>query len=148
MVRASSGSKGRRWLTFAVAGALVLAVGPLGCGDDDEPEVDTVELQLINYTGLAGLEAFVGIDGVSERTYELGQSGETYDDWTKVDYPFTSGLVVQFVLFNQDGDELAAGSCTVSDAVALDYARVDFFEGSVGCSCGFEGTSGCEPGNQ
>lgn len=148
MVRWNSGSKGRRWLTFVVAGALVLAVGPLGCGDDDEPEVDTVELQLINNTGLAGLEVFIGVEGIPERTYELDESGETYEDWTKVDYPFTSGLVVQFVLFNQDGDELAAGSCTVSDAVALDYARVNFFEGLVGCSCGFEGTTGCQPGNQ
>jgi hypothetical protein len=148
MHRNSSGSKGRRRMMVLFVGALALAVGPLGCSDgDDEPEVDTVELQLINNTGLAGLEVYIGIDGVPERTYELDESGEQYEDWTKVEYPFTAGLVVQFVLFNQAGDELAAGSCEVSDAVALDYARVDFYEGLVGCSCGFVGTTGCEPGS-
>jgi hypothetical protein len=147
MGRISSGAKGRRRMMVLIAGALALAVGPIGCGDDDEPEVDTVELQLINNTGQEGLEVYVGIEGVSERTYELNASGESYEDWTKVDYPFTSGLVVQFILYNQDGDELAAGSCEVSDAVTLDYARVDFFVGSVGCNCGFAGTTGCEPGS-
>jgi hypothetical protein len=130
-----------------IAGALALALGPIGCGDDDEPDVDTVELQLVNTSGLEGLEVYVGVEGVSERTYELDASGDTYEDWTKVDYPFTSGLVVQFILYDQDGDELAAGSCEVSDAVALDYARVFFSPGFVGCNCGFAGTTGCEPGS-
>jgi hypothetical protein len=125
-----------------------LAVGPLGCGDDDEPEVDTSELQLINNTGLAGLEVYVSAEGIAERTYELNQSGETYEDWTKVDYPVTSGLSLLFILYNQAGDELATGSCEVSDAVELDYARVDFYTDLVSCSCGFVGTTGCQPGNQ
>jgi hypothetical protein len=147
MDRISSGAKGRRRTLVLLAGALALALGPIGCGDDDEPEVDTVELQLINNTGLADLEVYIGGDGLPDRTYELDQSGEQYEDWTKVEYPLTAGIVMQFVLVNQAGDELARGSCTVSDAVALDYARVDFYEGSVGCSCGFDGTTGCEPGS-
>lgn len=148
MGRMTSSSTVRRWLTLTVAGALVLAVGPLGCGDDDEPDVDSVELQLINETGRADLEVYVAPEGVAERTYELDASGEEYADWTKVDYPLTAGITVQFILYEvPSGDEVAAGSCTVSDAVALDYARVSFFP-QVSCSCGFEGTTGCQPGNQ
>jgi hypothetical protein len=148
MDRMSSGSKGRRRMLLTLAGALMLAVGPLGCGDDDEPEVDTVELQLINETGRADLEVYVAPEGVAERTYELDASGAVYADWTKVDYPLTAGIVVQFIVYEvPSGDEVAAGSCEVSDAVALDYARVSFGP-QVICSCGFVGTTGCEPGNQ
>jgi hypothetical protein len=148
MDRMSSGSKGRRRMMLTLAGALVLAVGLLGCGDDGDSDVDTVELQLVNGTGRADLEVYIAPEGVAERTYELGASGAVYEDWTKVDYPLTNGIVVQFILYEvPSGDEVAAGSCTVSDAVALDYARVHFSP-QVICSCGFVGTSDCEPGNQ
>lgn len=44
MDRMSRGAMGRRRMLRMVAGAVMLAVGPLGCGGDDEPDVDTVEL--------------------------------------------------------------------------------------------------------
>jgi len=147
MDRMTSGSKGRWRMMLTLAGALVLAVGPLGCGGDDEPDVDTVELQLTNNTARADLRVYVAAEGIAERTFDLNPLGD-YDTWTKRNYPLTAGIVLQFIVYETpSGNELATGSCTVSDAVALDYARV-MFGPEVMCSCGFEGTTGCEPGNQ
>lgn len=85
-------------------------------------------------------------EGIAERTFELNPVGGS-DTWTKRDYPLTEGLVLQFIVYETpSGNELAAGSCKVSDAVELGYARV-MFGPEVMCSCGFEGTTGCSPGN-
>jgi len=129
---------------------LVLLLGQfaLTACDDGSDGGGEVELQVANETARSDLNARVTTPDITliEPLEEGPSSGR--DDWTLFDVDLDEGDVVQFSIRTDGGTEVAAGSCTVSDARSLTYARAFYIgDATVLCDCGFEGTTGCEPGS-
>ncbi|MCU0621481.1 MAG: hypothetical protein MUC69_08270 [Gemmatimonadales bacterium] len=122
-------------------GQTVLTACSDGSGSDNN-----VELQVTNETTRDDLNARVTTPDLTQIDALRAGPSDGRPDWTLFAVELAEGDVVQFSIRTDAGVEVAAGSCTVSDADFLGYARASYLGGTtVACDCGFEGTTGCEP---